>query len=53
MKEETSIGGFHNRLQSYGLQREFLKRHGGTEENFKPRMDTDEHGFGEHFNFKV
>jgi len=26
MKEETPFGGFHNRLQSYGFQREFLKR---------------------------
>ena len=36
MKEETPIGGFHNRLQSYGFQREFLKRHGGTEEGQIP-----------------
>ena len=28
MKEETPIGGFHNRLQSNGFQREFLKKHG-------------------------
>jgi hypothetical protein len=25
MKDETPIGGFHNRLQSSGFQREFLK----------------------------